>query len=98
MIVSFRDEWLRAFFVDDMRSRHIPPDLEARLFRKLQMVDDATTEQDLRVPRSNHFEVLRGNLAGRRSIRVNQQWRLIFRWDKGPGEATGVYLDDHGYR
>jgi len=59
MIVGFRDGWLRAFFVDDIRSRNIPPDLEARLFRKLQMIDDATTDQDLRVPPSNHFEKLR---------------------------------------
>ena len=43
MIVGFRDGWLRAFFVDDTHSRNIPPDLEARLFRKLQMIDDATT-------------------------------------------------------
>src|ERR1043166_5818695 len=64
MIVSFRDEWLRAFFVEDARSRHIPSDIESRLFRKLQMIDDAATDQDLRVPPSNHFEKLRGNLTG----------------------------------
>ena len=97
MIVGFRDDWLRAFFVDDTRSRSIPPDLEARLFRKLQMIDDATTDQDLRVPPSNHFEKLRGNLDGFHSIRVNKQWRLIFRWDSGRGEAAGLYLDDHSY-
>jgi addiction module HigA family antidote len=56
MIVSFRDEWLHAFFVEDIHSRNIPSDLESRLFRKLQMIDDATTDQDLRVPPSNHFE------------------------------------------
>jgi toxin HigB-1 len=98
MIVSFPDEWLRAFFVEDAQSRHIPSDLESRLFRKLQMIDDATTDQDLRVPPSNHFEKLRGNLAGFRSIRVNNQWRLVFRWDGSRGEAEGVYLDDHSYR
>ena len=98
MIVSFRDERLRTFFVEDARSRHIPSDLESRLFRKLQMIDDATTDQDLRVPPSNHFEKLRGNLAGFRSIRVNSQWRLVFRWDGRRGEAEGVYLDDHSYR
>ena len=98
MIVSFRDEWLRAFFVDDVRSRSIPTDLETRLFRKLQMIDDATGDQDLRAPPSNHFEKPRGNLEGLHSIRLNKQWRLIFRWDGGRGEATGVYLDDHSYK
>ncbi len=98
MLVSFRDEWLRAFFVEDARSRHIPPDLESWLFRKLQMIDDAATDQDLRVPPSNHFEKLRGTLAGFCSIRVNNQWRLVFQWDGSRGEAEGVYLDDHSYR
>lgn len=50
MIVSFRDQWLRDFFVDDVHSRNIPADLETRLFRKLQMIDDATTDLDLRAP------------------------------------------------
>ena len=98
MIASFRDEWLEVFFEEDRSSRHIPPNLENRLLRKLQMIDDATTDRDLRVPPSNHFEKLRGNLAGLHSIRVNSQWRLIFRWDGGRGEATDLYLDDHSYR
>ncbi|GLQ10235.1 hypothetical protein GCM10007913_21670 [Devosia yakushimensis] len=98
MIVSFRDSWLRAFFVDDARSASIPPDLESRLFRKLQMIDDATTDLDLRIPPSNHFEKLRGKLEGLHSIRVNKQWRLVFEWDSGRGEATGIYLDDHSYK
>ena len=98
MIVSFRDEWLRAFFVADIPSRNIPPDIESRLFRKLQMIDDAMTDQDLRVPPSNHFEKLRGNLEGYHSIRVNKQWRLVFRWDGSRGEAENIYLDDHSYR
>jgi proteic killer suppression protein len=97
MIESFRDGWLRDFFVDDVRSRKIPPDLESRVFRKLQMIDDATSDQDLRVPPSNHFEKLRGKLEAFHSIRVNKQWRLIFRWDGSKGEASDVYLDDHSY-
>jgi toxin HigB-1 len=98
MIVSFRDEWLRAFFMEDTRSRHIPPDLESRLFRRLQMIDDAMGDQDLRAPPSNHFEKLRGALTGLYSIRVNDQWRLVFQWEGSRGEAQGVYLDDHSYR
>jgi proteic killer suppression protein len=97
MIVSFRDGWLGAFFVDDVRSRNISSDLESRLFRKLQMIDDATTDQDLRVPSRNHFEKLRGKLADFHSIRVNEQCRFIFQWDGSRGEATSVYLDDHNY-
>lgn len=98
VIIGFRDEWLRAFFVEDTHSRNIPSDLESRLFRKLQMIDDAIIDQDLRAPPSNHFEKLRGILEGFHSIRVNKQWRLIFRWDGGRGEASDIYLDDHSYR
>ena len=98
MILGFRERWLQEFFVHDLPSRNIPPDLEARLFRKLQLLDDAMSDNDLRVPPSNHFERLRGNLAGWHSIRVNDQWRLIFRWDGGRGEAAQVYLDNHRYR
>jgi proteic killer suppression protein len=97
MIVSFRDKWLHDFFVDDVRTKHIPFDLESRLFRKIQMIDDSVRDSDLRVPPSNHFEKLRGHLDGFHSIRVNQKWRLIFRWDGGKGEAREIYLDDHSY-
>lgn len=97
MIVSFRDGWLRDFVVANIRSKRIPADIEARLFRKLQMLDDATSDRDLRVPSGNHFEKLRGSLAEWHSIRVNEQWRLLFRWDGGRGEASSVYLDKHGY-
>jgi toxin HigB-1 len=68
MIVGFRDKWLRAFFVEDVHSRHIPADLASRVFRKLQMIDDATMDQDLRAPPSNHFEKMSGNLGEFHSI------------------------------
>ena len=98
MIESFRDNWLRAFYVDDIRSDRIPPDLESRPFRKLQVIDDAMTDQDLRVPPGNHFEKLRGDREGFHPIRVNEPWRLIFQWDRNRGIATGIYLDSHVYR
>jgi proteic killer suppression protein len=96
VIESWHDAWLREFFESDIRSQKIPADLRDRLFRKLQLLDDATTEADLRVPPSNHFESLKGKLIGWNSIRVNDQWRLIFQWSKG--NATEVYLDNHSYR
>jgi proteic killer suppression protein len=98
MILGFRDRWLREFFLHDLPSRKIPPSMETRLFRKLQLLDDAMSDVDLRVPPSDHFEKLRGSLGGRHSIRVNEQWRLIFQWNGSRGEATEVYLDNHSYR
>ena len=98
MIVDFRHAWLRDFFIDDVHTRKIPADIEERLFRKIQMIDDARSDLDLRVPPSNHFEKMRGGLEGFCSIRVNRQWRLVFRWDGARGEARDLYLDDHSYR
>jgi proteic killer suppression protein len=98
VILGFRDRWLREFFLHDLPGRRIPPSLEARLFRKLQLLDDAMSDSDLRVPPSNQFEKLRGSLAGWHSIRVNDQWRLIFQWNGERGEAVEVYLDNHSYR
>jgi proteic killer suppression protein len=98
MILSFRDNWLREFFVNDVRSKKIPANVESRLFRKIQMIDDATTDADLRMPPSNHLEKLRGKLVKFHSIRVSKQWRLVFQWDGSRGEASDLYLDNHSYR
>ena len=98
MIKSFRDSWLESYFVEDTYSKRIPADIKDRLFRKLQLIDDAENDLDLRIPPSNHFEKLSGHLAGKCSIRVNKQWRLIFGWDGSDGKATNIYLDKHEYR
>ena len=98
MIQSFRDRWLRDFYLEDKSGKKIPAAIKERLFRKLQLIDDATFNLDLRSPPSNHFEKLRGNLAGKPSIRVNKQWRLLFTWSGELGEAQDVYLDNHDYR
>ncbi|MCI5125603.1 MAG: type II toxin-antitoxin system RelE/ParE family toxin [Candidatus Electrothrix sp. AR5] len=98
MIEDFRDNWLKNFFIKDSHSKKIPSTLRSRLFRKLQLLDDATCDADLRSPPSNHFERLSGKLRGKCSIRVNNQWRLIFSWDEERGEADEVYLDNHTYR
>jgi toxin HigB-1 len=96
MIIGWRDNWLKDFFERDVGSKKIPANLQDRLFRKLQLLDDATNDADLRVPPSNHIEKLRGKLEGWHSIRVNDQWRLIFKWSDG--KARNVYADNHSYR
>ena len=98
MILSFRDHWLAQFYRHDRRSKRIPADAENRLFRKLQLIDDATTDLDLRTPPSNHFERLQGRLQDWHSIRVTDSWRLVFQWNGKRGEVSNVYLDNHRYR
>lgn len=98
MIRDCRDKWLWNFYVDDVHSKKIPATIKDRLFRKMQIIDDATCDRDLRSPKSNHFEQLSGKLEGKVSIRINKQWRLIFIWDDSSGEASQLYLDNHDYR
>ncbi len=98
MIKNFRDNWLQNFFVEDIQTKKIPADIGSRLFRKLQMLDDATVDADLRSPPSNHFEKLSGKLKDKCSIRVNNQRRIIFIWDDERGEADSIYLDNHTYK
>jgi toxin HigB-1 len=96
MISSFRDAWLENFFVDGAAHKGIPSSIESALARKLDIIDAATAESDLRVPPGNRFEHLQGRLEGKCSIRVNKQYRLIFEWDEG--KAHHIYLDPHTYR
>lgn len=95
MAVKFRDKWLEAFYEEDKGHKKIPSTIEGALFRKLVILDAATEESDLRVPPGNRFEHLQGNLSDWCSIRVNKQYRLIFRWVDGT--AADTYLDPHTY-
>jgi toxin HigB-1 len=66
-----------------LRVRKLPRDIQERARRKLRMINQARIVQDLRVPPGNRLEQLSDNLAGFWSIRINQQWRIIFRWEDG---------------
>lgn len=98
VITQFRDSWLEQFYLHDKAAKKIPANIRERLFRKLQIIDDATCDLDLRIPPSNHFEQLSGKLKGRVSIRINKQWRLVFVWNEESGQAGQIYLDNHDYR
>ena len=97
MIVGFRDALVAGLLRGRCPFHKIPPDLKPG-FSENSNDRRRRDRSGLARPPSNHFEKLRGNLAGFHSIRVNQQWRLIFRWDGERGEADGIYLDDHSYR
>ena len=95
MALAFKDRYLEQFYEQDKHHRSIPRNIETALFRKLEILDAAQAESDLRVPPGNRFEHLQGNLKGWCSIRVNQQYRLIFQWVDGV--ASHTYLCPHKY-
>jgi proteic killer suppression protein len=68
--------------------------IEAIALRKLDMVDAATRLDDLRSPPGNRLEALKGDRRGQHSIRINQQWRICFRWTPDGPEATEI-VDYH---
>jgi proteic killer suppression protein len=75
------------------RSRKFPGDIQNRALRKLRQLDASLTIEDLRNPPGNRLETLKGDRAGQWSIRINEQWRICFRWDKG--EAHDVEITDY---
>ena len=82
MIRSFRDRETEKVFERE-RSRRLPPDVQRRAHRKLLLLDAAETVEDLRVPPGNRLESLSGDRSGQRTIRINDQWRICFRWERG---------------
>lgn len=82
MIQSFRDNETSRLFQREP-SRKLPQEIQRTALRKLWMIDAAERLDDLRVPPANRLEKLRGRRAGQYSIRINDQWRICFRWDQG---------------
>lgn len=93
MIRSFRDRDTERLFHREP-VRRWGPDVQRAALRKLRMLDAATVLDDLRVPPANRLEKLKGNRAGQWSIRVNDQWRVCFRWEEGDAHAVQV-VDYH---
>ena len=95
MIVSFGDRATDDFYNGrpTRRARRFPPEIHAVALRKLDMVNAARQLEDLRAPPGNRLERLRGKLKGFHGIRVNDQWRVIFRWEGS--DAHAVRLTDY---
>ena len=92
MIRSFRDDLTRKVFERE-RARKLAPDLQRRAHRKLLLLDAAERLDDLRVPPGNRLERLAGDRSGQHSIRINDQWRICFRWKDG--DAYDVEICDY---
>lgn len=95
MIVSFRDKATEDLYHkrNTNRIRRFPANILQIALRKLDTIYGAHKLQDLRMPPGNRLESLKGNYAGFYSIRVNQQWRIIFRWKND--NAYDVSLVDY---
>ena len=91
MIRTFRDKQTEKVFLRE-RSRKLSPDVQRIALRKLAMLDAAQAIQDLRVPPGNRLEKLSRDREGQYSIRINDQWRVCFRWEEG--NAYDVEITD----
>lgn len=82
MIENFADGALERLYYHgaSAATRKIPTDLHRAVNRRLAYLHDATCLADLRVPPANRLEALKGDLSGWHSVRVNDQWRIMFRW------------------
>lgn len=90
VIVSFADTTTADIYHgnDTKAARKLPRELWSRIQQKLDLMNACTSMEDLRVPPANRLERLKGNLAGFHSIRVNQQYRIIFRFVAGQCEEV----------
>lgn len=92
-IKSFRDKATAAAFLG-LPVKSLPPDIRKRVRVKLELLHRAHMLEDLRIPPGNRLEALQGARAGQHSIRVNDQFRVCFRWTGADAEDVKV-VDYH---
>ncbi|WP_066098949.1 type II toxin-antitoxin system RelE/ParE family toxin [Xanthomonas massiliensis] len=92
MIRSFVDKEAEKIWLGE-RSRRLPADIQPVARRKLRMLNAAANLDDLRVPPANWLEALKGDRRGQYSIRINDQWRICFRWREG--DVSEVEIVDY---
>ena len=92
MIKNFSDDENKKFYITG-KSRKIPSTIHKVALRKLDYLNSAVTIEDLKVPPANRLEKLKGNLQDFYSIRINKQYRIIFRFENG--NAYDVKITDY---
>ena len=93
MILSFGDKNTESIW-NGIRVKNMPLEIQNMGRRKLRMLNNSQTINDLRIPPSNRLEKLSGKLSDFYSIRINDQWRIIFRWEEGQSEEVSI-VDYH---
>ena len=94
MIESFASDEIEKIF-RGKTSTKLPKDIQRTARRKLLYLDDAVGLQDLLAPPGNRLEKLKGNRAGQHSIRINDQWRIFFKWSDNKAQNVEI-VDYHG--
>ncbi|WP_375394206.1 type II toxin-antitoxin system RelE/ParE family toxin [uncultured Sphingomonas sp.] len=92
MIRSFADPETERIWRGEP-SRQLPPDIQRSARRKLRQLDNVERLDELRIPRGNRLEQLKGFMPLRYSVRINDQWRITFRWSEGG--ADDVRIEDY---
>ena len=92
MIKNFKDDETQKIY-QRQRSRKLPSDIQQVALRKLRMINNSISINDLRIPPANRLEKLSGNRADQWSIRINDQWRVCFRWEGS--DALDVEITDY---
>jgi len=92
MIKNFRSSETEKIW-NGIRSKRLPPDIQQIARRKLRMLNNARSLNDLRVPPANRLEALKGSRSGQHSVRINDQWRICFIWMDG--DAANVEIVDY---
>lgn len=93
MIRSFVDREAEKIW-GGVYARRLPADIQAVARRKLRMLHNAESLDDLRIPPANRLEALKGDRKGQHSIRINDRWRICFRWNDGDAHAVEI-VDYH---
>ncbi len=93
MIVSYRGKRTEKLF-HGFRVMALPPDMQRIAMRKLKILHNAVSLNDLRIPPGNRLEALQGDRAGQHSIRINNQWRICFVWNAGNAHQVEI-VDYH---
>ena len=96
MIISFANATAKDVFdgENSKAARMLPRKLHDRAKRMLDLINATPRLDDLRIPPGNRLEALKGNFKGFHSIRINDQWRIVFRWLNGDADAVQI-VDCH---
>jgi toxin HigB-1 len=92
MILNFKNKETKKIWEGEVSLR-LPRDIQNVARRKLRMLNNACQLNDLRIPPNNRLEALKRNRLGEHSIRINDQWRICFRWIEG--NAADVIIEDY---